>query len=387
VPGSFRCHTLSCPVSGEWSGLSPPTITEPRELSGLERLTKLNLGGTGVRDLVGLRDVPAVTRLDLGGCARLSSLAGIDAMPELTELVLEDCPRLKTVDGFGTHAQLTELAIKNCAGLADLSAVSSLTNLTQLWLYRLDLLHVHGLKPVPNLRNLLIQACDGLTDLGGLGRHGRLTRLTVTGCAGLRTFGDLSGLTALRELEIGHCPALTDLDHLGSLPALNRVGVMYCPELTDVTGLAGSPAQRVSFFDVPKLTSLRALDLCPGLRDLEVKNCPEMQDLPAGPLDSLSLGNLEWADLGDLAGRHELRVLKFGFMGKLKDISLLSTMPALEEIDLGATFLEDFRPLLDLPSLERLEIPRHTNAWDYPHELFVAVMNELKARGVSVRRR
>ena len=353
------------------------SFKEPRGLSGLERLTSLDLGGTGVRDLIGLRDVPAVSRLDLGGCARLGSLSGIDAMPNLAELVIEDCPRLKAVDGFGSHPRLTRLVIKGCAALADLSAVSSLTNLTHLRLDELDLLR--DLAPVPSLRDLRIGQCNGLTSLGGLGRQRRLTTLIVTGCTGLRSCGDLSGLTALRELKIGFCPALTDLNHLGSLPALNRVEVMYCAELTDITGLAGSPVQRVSLMEVPKLASLRALDSCPGLRDLEVADCPHVQDFPTVRLDSLRLGRLDWVDLEDLASQHELRVLEFSGMGELKDISLLSRMPALEEVDLSTTPVEDCRPLLDLPRLKKAAMPRNV-PWP-SRELFAAVKTELAARG------
>jgi hypothetical protein len=192
---------------------------------------------------------------------------------------------------------------------------------------------VHGFaQAFPALEIPAPRGCRSFKEPWELSGLERLTKLDLGG-TGVR---DLAGLTALRELRISSCPALTDLDHLGTLPALNRVDVRHCAELTDVTGLAGSPVQRVSSFAVPKPGSLRALDRCPGLRDLEVKNYPQTQDVPVGPLDSLALGNLEWADLENPAGWHELRVLKFGFMDKLRDISLLSTMPALEVIDLGA---------------------------------------------------
>ena len=88
-----------------------------------------------------------------------------------------------------------------------------------------------------------------------------------------------------------------------------------------------------------------------------------------------------------LQAAHETHQLRHG-VSKLKDISLLSTMPALEEIDLSGTYdVEDFRPLLDLPSLKKLEIPPGISAWESPREFFVAVMTELEARGVSAHRR
>lgn len=256
-----------------------------------------------------------------------------------------------------------------------------MTNLTHLRLDELDLLR--DLAPVPSLRDLRIGQCNGLTSLGGLSRQRRLTTLIVIGCTGLRTCGDLSGLTALRGLEIGYCPALTDLNHLGNLPALNRVEVLDCAELTDITGLAGSPVQRVKLREVPKLASLRALESCPELRALEFAGCPDARGFPTVRLNSLRLGRLDWVDLEGLAGQHELRVLEFSGMRELKDISLLSTMPALEEVDLSATSVEDCRPLLDVPSLKKVAMPR-SMLWP-SHELFAAVMTELAARGVSVR--
>ncbi|MEU0641532.1 leucine-rich repeat domain-containing protein [Streptomyces umbrinus] len=112
------------------------SFMDASQLSGLTRLTHLDLGWTGIRDLTGLRDVPAMTRLDLRSCSRLNDLAGIDAMSGLTELILQDCPRLETLRGLGPHPRLEQLEIENCSWLVDLSGMSPLTRLKRLTVRR-----------------------------------------------------------------------------------------------------------------------------------------------------------------------------------------------------------------------------------------------------------
>ncbi|MFI8302145.1 hypothetical protein ACIF80_01610 [Streptomyces sp. NPDC085927] len=70
-------------------------------LPSVTRLTGLALGRTGIRDLAGLHDVPALAERDLRSCGRLSSLKDIDSLTGLTDLALEGCPRPTTLEGRG----------------------------------------------------------------------------------------------------------------------------------------------------------------------------------------------------------------------------------------------------------------------------------------------
>ncbi|MFE5027917.1 leucine-rich repeat domain-containing protein [Streptomyces sp. NPDC056656] len=375
-------------------------------LSGLTRLTHLNLGWTGIGDLTGLRDVPAVTHLDLRSCSRLRDLAGIDAMPGLTELILQDCPRLKTLRGLGRHPGLDRLEIRGCPELADMSALPALTRLTRLivegaeqltslrgletlgflkslWLAdcpalrdfsaltQLSAIDEIGLQGLGQLRDLTPLAgvsglgslhvihCDGLVTLEGLERQDHLAGLFVFDCRNVRRPGRLGDLPALSRLWIHGCPSLTGLDGLGELPALRELDVAYCEILADPSGLAGAPVDDLVFSRMPNLGSLHALEGCPDLRRLELIDCPRVENVPAGSVTELHISGVDWRDLSPLAGHEGLRHLWLG-MQKLEDISVLLGIPDLISVNLGTCRSlgdKDLGPLLDLPSLEIVELP------------------------------
>ncbi|MFG2777313.1 leucine-rich repeat domain-containing protein [Streptomyces prunicolor] len=375
------------------------SFKSPAQLSGLTRLTHLDLGWTGIRDLTGLRDVPAMSRLDLRSCGGLRDLAGIDALPGLTELVLEDCPRLETLRGLGRHPHLERLEIKGCPELADLGALSALTRLTRLtvegserltslrgvgtlgfleevWLAdcpalsdfsvltRLPALRRLGLRglnqlrdltpfaAVPGLVSLYVIHCDGLATLEGLERQDHLTDLYVFHCRTLRHPGRLGDLPALSKVWLQDCPALTGLDGLAALPALRELRVVYCAVLADPGGLAGAPVDDLFFCRVPNLGSLRALEDCSALRRLEFIDCPRIEDLPAGSVTELQIDGVDWRDLSRLAGHKKLRVLWLD-MDRLEDVSALLGMPDLIGVHVGSCgSLENLHPLPDLPLKE-----------------------------------
>lgn len=128
----------------------------------------------------------------------------------------------------------------------------------------------------------------------------------------------------------------------------------------DPGGLAGAPVDELWFRNMPNLGSLHALEGCPGLRKLMLEHCPRVEDVPAGPVTELHISHeMDWRDLSRLAGHENLRVL-YVTMDELKDLSALRSLPDLVGVELdGCHSLadDDLRPLLDMPSLEKIGLP------------------------------
>jgi internalin A len=400
---------------------------DARQLSGLQRLTRLDLGHTGIRDLAGVRDLPALTHLDLRDCAQLRGLAGIDALTALTDLVLDNCPRLSSLQGLGAHPRLTQLTVAKCPELRDLVGLSPLAGLTELVIKQcerltsvrgvgalrtlttfsvtlcpaledyaelsslpsLSHLKLHGLEQlrdlspfdtVPGLRQLDIWHCPALTDLETLGEHGQLTRLAVGVCDNLRTPGRLTGLPALRELEF-NCRAMTGLGGLGNLPSLRKL-VVISGTLESIDPVAGTPLVEVALYGVDGLRSLRALEHCPDLRELTVHRCVHVEELPVGTPGTLSLAFLDWKDLSPLTGHDGIRTLHLNSMNALYDLSALTTLPALTHLSFNTVSgPENFEILLELPALERLTMPGGLHR---RRGLYDTVVDQLAGRGVAV---
>ncbi|MFH9469731.1 hypothetical protein ACH4LT_21010 [Streptomyces clavifer] len=129
--------------------------------------------------------------------------------------------------------------------------------------------------------------------------------------------------------------------------------------LGDVSVLAGSPVRELSPSDLPVLTDLGAVAELPRLCTLRIYRCPGIRAVPAEGCRNVLLLDMPWKDLSGLRATPALRAIQL-FSDELKDISALTGLPGLVDVDIDfCRVLKDWTPLLDISALERFKPPRY----------------------------
>lgn len=204
-------------------------------------------------------------------------------------------------------------------------------------------------------------------------------RLEAAG-GGVASLEDLRMLPNLREVGISG-GSVSDLSPLAELEKLETLDLRY-NQVTSLEPLAGLPALRLVGFNMNPVEDLSPLAACPAL---EIVDLCDVSDLTGADIADLprTLAELTITDVSDRAGSlsgmtirrlvvsvtgdPELAVLT-GVRGledlvlqepDAVDLSALVDHPDLRELTLppGVT-VEDLSPLLALPALEQVTLPR-----------------------------
>lgn len=200
-------------------------------------------------------------------------------------------------------------------------------------------------------------AGGGVVSLEDLRMLPNLRELGISG----GSIGDLSPLEALEKLESLDLRynQVTSLAPLAGLPALRLVGFNGNP-VEDLSPLAACPAlEVVDLCNVPDLTGGDLAHLPGTLEELTITGMSE----PAGALSGMTIRRLVTSAAGDpdlaaLTGLHGLEDLVLQ-EPQTVDLSALVDHPGLRELTLPlGTWTEDLIPLLELPVLERVTLPR-----------------------------
>jgi Leucine-rich repeat (LRR) protein len=196
-----------------------------------------------------------------------------------------------------------------------------------------DLSSLQGLS---GLEELAIGS-ETMTDLNGLEKLPRLTKLVIAGSPRLETLDGVSKLKALETVTISDCATLQSLRGLSELPKLNRLELLaiYLPEMRDL----GQPPGLRSIFltQCPKLASLREIGAQANLTMLELRRCPELPSLKG------------------LAGLKQLEVLCVADCPALASLDGLQDTPKLITLILtGCPKLDDFERVRGLSALSSL---------------------------------
>lgn len=178
-------------------------------------------------------------------------------------------------------------------------------------------------------------------DVSPLRQLHSLWELNLTG-TNVRKVDPLSGLNALRHLDL----AKTPLGHLYGLhlPSLERLELRGS-FIRDVAGLDGMPALKGLDLGHTQLDDLTPVQNCRQLAYLSCHWCTDV------------------ADLGPLEGLNSLIQIQF-------DGTAISSLAPLANV-------KDLRPLLSLPSLERVVV-------DGSHSGITPGYNELREKKVNV---
>ena len=182
-------------------------------------LTRLEAPNSRIRDLTGIEYATELTVLNLGyvlansgrvNSNSISDLSPLSGLIKLTELNLFR----NTIGDLSPLSNLTELRVLDISGnsyISDLSPLSGLTRMKTLHLYTNDVSDLSPLTGMTDLRwldvssNLIwdISPLSGLTELGGVALNNNA----------ISDFSPLSGLTRLQRVHSSNCD-VSDLSPL-----------------------------------------------------------------------------------------------------------------------------------------------------------------------------
>ncbi len=340
---------LEALASLEHLDLSENRISDLRPLAGLTSLEHLGLSYNDVVDLQPLSDLEALTRLELGpegiGRGGESSNRVADPSP-LTRLELGQ-------EGIGDRRESSNR-------VADLSPLSGLVSLTHLELSFNAVTDISPLAGVASLEHLGLTYND-VSDLTPLSGLGSLTQLELGGNR-VSDLTSLSGLVSLTHVELWR-NLVADLSPLGGLTSLEHLGLAV-NAVVDVRPLA----------ELTSLTYLR-------LHDNYIVHISALGGLQS--LEDLTLGRNLVSKVEPLATLTSLRRLNLANLWAVEDLSFVSGMEDLEELDLTGTSISDLRPLAALGKLERLAISE-TAIDDLSPLESLASLRRLSMAGLSV---
>jgi Leucine-rich repeat (LRR) protein len=294
-------------------------VTAPALLSAvhhLGNLRSLRVTLAGVGELSCLRDVPALTDLNIhdapavdlsplanhtklqhlfvGSVGRVDGVAALAGLHQLRTLQLIPDEPLDSIAFLGDLQNLWFLQLGGLTEITNLSTVAGLSQLQYLdlidnprppgppilrGLKKLDELGavnsgqvqelsalVDSLIELPNLVSLILRECRELTDLKPLTRL-QLTRLQIIHAPSLGDITPLARLVNLRELWLVGAP-VDDITALAELPSLQVMDLSTCPALRNLASLAELPRLRRLYLR----GAAAGLDLSPlaGRRGLQI---------------------------------------------------------------------------------------------------------------------
>jgi internalin A len=302
-------------------------------LSGAPSLRSLNLRGTSVASLAGLRDLPSLEELTISSA--LTSLDGLNALPSLRTLDLGYCDSLEHLDRGGPYPHVTELRLP-FGPVPDLGIASRFPGLTRIAIWGFhEVTSLEALRGHPSLATVQVQPTRKLKDLSPLHDLPALRELELMDVRG-HDLTEVTGLPALAKLTIGNSERLTSLT---GLPDVRSLEVSGCPELRDLSAL-GDGLEELSIHRCPPVRELRQITRLRGLRSLTMESDSTLTSL---------------ADLHELDALTSLSILT----DTPVSLNGLEGLTALRELDISGD-----NPVTDLdrvghPHLTKLRLPYH----------------------------
>jgi len=241
---------------------------------------------------------------------------------------------------------MSGLDIERPEDLTSIPFVAKLTNLTRLEMSA----PVADLSPLSNLTGLNILDVRGVLapDLKWMSNLTNLTTLIVMGVRGdVPTLVSLEGIPSAPNLTRASFlyGALADLTPLLALSGVTRLNLEQ-NIIADLTPLAGLPAMEELILSQTTVTDFSPLAGAPALKTLDARIVREADFSTLGKLT-----RLETLEVGATYVRNQ-------DVFRLKDISWISGMTGLKNLQVDFDTVADFSPLRTLPQLERLRIWR-----------------------------
>ncbi|XP_062003645.1 uncharacterized protein LOC133721126 isoform X1 [Rosa rugosa] len=403
----------------------------PNKFSGLRSLTTLNLGGCNlaegaiphdIGDLFSLQSldlsennifsvpesisqISELTEISLYKCSKLRSLPK-DLPSSLRNVNVRDCPMLtNSSSSWRRYPPQKGLSIINCRKPEEDDIFPELHEFRLGTLEELDLSYCQHLKKipdlngVPNLKKLILEGCEKLSELHPtIGSLQHLIFLNLKGCVDLESLPRSISLKSLKIFVLSGCSKLKefpdikgDMDSLSELhldgTALKHLSIcktqLKAPILINLSGCR-------NLLTVPVLQSLKSLNLsgCSRVSILpsNLESMKHLEDLDASEtsitgvpssisylvkLEVLSFFGCSGLQLpkwfSDLRSLKSLNLRRCGLAEEVLDI--LYCLSSLKILDLGENSFVTIPNDIDrLSSLQQLDLSGN-NIVSIPHEI------------------
>ncbi|RHW74440.1 leucine-rich repeat protein (LRRP) [Trypanosoma brucei equiperdum] len=380
-----------------WLRNSNMTLTDFFHVGEVDTLESLTLrGALNFKCLEAVARLPRLRALDLSETlVNDKCLHAISACKTLQQLGLSSCKRLRDVSPLTQIASLEELNLSRCENLKEVGALYRLSRLFRLDLRGVHLTYrvVYSLSKCTGLTELYVSSCEGLSGVAWLSNLESLGDLDIqwrknlkhTGdvlaCLPLLRVLDLSGTSIsneslwnisesklLRRLDLSFCGGVKDISPISDIVTLEELNLKGCTSITEgvdklgnlvnlhLLNMSNTPLQSGFLYNISSIESLVELDLssCWGVASLDSSvqtavrkrkgSYPLARHIEGvnalGRLPKLRLLNMSSTPVTDEC-LHGLQMCKslvwlnLSLCANLTDVSPLSSVKTLEEVDLG----------------------------------------------------
>ena len=362
-------------VDWRQSGANSNAISNLLPLSGLYRLTSLNLGNNVISDVSALSGLTELTSLDIYGNA-ISDVSALSGLTELTSLdlynnVISDVSALSNltklekvflgknfISDVSALANLTSLETLNLEEntISDVAVLSVLTKLADLNLSNNAISDISALATLTNLTWLSLSS-NAISGVSALANLTRLERMFAIDNA-ISDLSPLSNLTNLTDLALG-ANVISDVSALANLNRLERLGLStnIIPDiipLRNLTKLEGLALNINTISDITPLSNLTKLTR------LQIWGNNISDVSPLGGLINLESLYLHGNPVSDVSALRVLNNLRFiglngtAIMDVSALVSALSGLPQLTGIFLGDNAISDISALSRMTNLSEL---------------------------------
>jgi len=297
-----------------------------------------------LREVNGIENFSGLITLDLSGCSALVELPPTLALPFLIKVNLSRCKALTGIKGLVGCGALTDLNLSHCESLED-SALRTLSECPKL--SRLDISHcglVTTLDDVcPNsLVSLLAIKCSNLQTLPSKAES--LLVLDCSGCTWIKSLSPLETLKSLQNLKLHGCGRVESLQPLSSLKRLREIDCSFstmdgfedvvkgCASLECVVSNAHEMVESLEI----KGDASSILSQIHTLKLNAWKNASDFSKLCVFQtmLSEVEITGSKISTCEAFRGLNQLKSLRLSRSRNLTDVSALSTLPMLADIDL-----------------------------------------------------
>lgn len=225
-------------------------------LRSFEKLTRLEIYRSEIKDLNWLPHAPNLGRFYALECRDLASLKGIENLSGLRFFYINHT-RVTNLDQLSGLKNLSELRAGNNNQLRDIGGLSSLRKLTDLSISSSAVDDLSPLASLTRLARLNISGSQSLSDLNAVESLGELEDLDASRC-NIQNVSKLSKLRKLKKLSLADNDRLSNLEGLSSLPSLETLDLSKCAlqDLFPLVELVENPRSKIITINVETNTNI-----------------------------------------------------------------------------------------------------------------------------------
>ena len=313
-------------------------------LFALQRLRSLYISNlSGSQALSDIANIPLLESLHVGGSG-ITLLEGLDKLPGLRTLSLEGTS-IETLSILASYRNIKNLSLKNNKNLTGLSSLEMMDHLEGLHIERQEVLDFRFLEKMHSLKELSL-IDTAIKDIFFLSQLNELEALTISKNSDLKTVAGIGELSNLRRLAI----------------TANEFNIKGVEEIASLTGL--------EFLRLYNPTSVSMISGLTSLKTLELNSLSMLDSL--SPVAGLS--NLETFRVDEHTG---------GFGYFQASLSPLASLPKLTHVSIPGWALYYSKPLLDIGTLEYLDLTGCRLEYSYTGLSGLANVKTLKLGGTK----